>query len=738
MANSYTQFTKVARGMKVLAVSALAFAGLGLAPARTTIYVATNGNDAWSGRSTALSAPDGPKRSIVAALAEVRSLRSRGLLASDGAEIVVRPGIYNLREANITLNTADSGTEGAPLIIKSEISGGAILDGAQRLTRWMPLGSRGDAAKIDRAARPFVFCAPLNTNVFPNLGHLSAWNSENSEAENFQPTQPEVFDGSRRLTLARYPNTGYARMTSISPQNTHQNPAIMATMPGLKTPANASDIWFVGMHKTKFFAEVMEKVSSLNPTTGEVILELTGEYRNHPTRHPENTYPDNHPNAAGRFALVNSLYELDSPGEYYIDRTKRLLYVWPLVRENRREIAISLMQAPFFAINDASHVQIEGFVLQRTRHDGVMVTNGRNITLNNLTITNVGNAGVRVLGGNTVRVTNCTISDTGGTGIHMEGGDRALLIPANHVVDRCDIRRTARVVRMGRPMVRLKGVGMTLSNTRMQESDHLAVWFSGNDIKVQNNHIKDVCLDSSDSAAIYTNHQWTSFGNEVTGNFVENVQRRIESQYTNIGVYLDGAASGVTVRGNVFKNVMLGVDVLGGNYNTVTGNVFYQNNASIKINDVITNDLSTYNRLMAEANTVPWMNSVWQERFPELFALMMDQDSRARRYPQGNVISGNISLKGLDPRVISPVWYNTPFQVWNELGNEPERNTISTNVDTQDESQFVNPSANDFRLRPGSSFAQMGVGLPSTVTVGIPDSQNVGSQIVASFQMWRP
>ncbi|MBX3096046.1 MAG: right-handed parallel beta-helix repeat-containing protein [Fimbriimonadaceae bacterium] len=736
MANSFPSLMTTAKGVRTVAAMTVAIAGIGLAPAKTTIYVATNGNDSWTGTSTVISAPNGPKRTVNSALLAIRDLRSRNQVAGDGAEIVVRPGIYNLRENGISLTTADSGTANAPLVIRAEIAGTAILDGAQTLTRWFRVFGPS-AAKISREARPYVWAAPLSETVFPNLGQLSDWNSENDEIANRQPTAPEVFEGDQRMTLARYPNTGYAQMERISDRNTFNNPAIVANLPGIKTPAGASDVWFVGMHKTKFFAEVMEKVANLNPTTGEVSLELTGEYRNHPTRHPEVTYADNNPQAKGRFQIVNSLYELDEPGEYYIDRTSRILYAWVKNSANRRQVAMSLMQAPIIGIEDASNVKVEGFVLQRTRHDGAKVTNSSNVTLHNITVLNVGNAGVRVLGGSNVSVTNSTIRDTGGTGVHMEGGNRNLLVPANFTIDSCDIRRTSRVRRMGQPMVFMKGVGMTLANSSLRENDHSAVTMKGNDLVVENNLIKDVCLDSSDAGAIYLAHSWTDWGTRIENNVIENVRRNIPSQFPNSGVYLDGAASGVTIRHNVFRNNMIGVDVLGGNYNVVTDNVFYRTNVGFKINDVLTGNEGFHNTLMNEANSVTWMNTAWQTRFPDLFALLTNTDPQARRLPMGNDLARNIVLS---PRPVSEVasnWGTKHFQIWNNLSTMPERNTMDLNVETTDESQFVNPGANDFRLKPGAPLGNLGLGSGFPGSPG-PDLGDVGSQIYQSFQVWRP
>jgi hypothetical protein len=71
------------------------------------------------------------------------------------------------------------------------------------------------------------------------------------------------------------------------------------------------DAWLLG----KDWADSCEKMASFNGSTKVVSVTAPGSVFGY---------------AVGqRFYFLNILEELDSPGEYYIDRTNGVLYFWP-------------------------------------------------------------------------------------------------------------------------------------------------------------------------------------------------------------------------------------------------------------------------------------------------------------------------------------------------------------------------------------------------------------------------
>ena len=83
------------------------------------LYVATDGNDAWSGRLTSpnRAGTDGPFATLSRARDELRGLRRQGPLAA-GATVWLRGGAYHLT-ATLVLNGVDSGTAAGPIVYRA-------------------------------------------------------------------------------------------------------------------------------------------------------------------------------------------------------------------------------------------------------------------------------------------------------------------------------------------------------------------------------------------------------------------------------------------------------------------------------------------------------------------------------------------------------------------------------------------------------------------------------------------
>jgi len=97
-----------------------------------TLYVATNGNDQWSGRlaSPAADSRDGPQATLAGALRTARQARqTNAAQAADGIAILLRGGTHVL-SAPVELTPEDSGASAkAPLIIAAYESEKPILSG---------------------------------------------------------------------------------------------------------------------------------------------------------------------------------------------------------------------------------------------------------------------------------------------------------------------------------------------------------------------------------------------------------------------------------------------------------------------------------------------------------------------------------------------------------------------------------------------------------------------------------
>ncbi|HRK33330.1 MAG TPA: hypothetical protein PLJ47_01955, partial [Candidatus Hydrogenedentes bacterium] len=122
----------------MLAVAVLA---TGLPSFAVTLYVAPNGNDAWSGT---LDAPnggntDGPLATLTGARDALRVLRGLGALTGP-TEVLIRDGEYFL-SAPVDFAPEDSGSAGAPITFAAYPGEKPIFSGGVPITGWSPSGA---------------------------------------------------------------------------------------------------------------------------------------------------------------------------------------------------------------------------------------------------------------------------------------------------------------------------------------------------------------------------------------------------------------------------------------------------------------------------------------------------------------------------------------------------------------------------------------------------------------------
>ena len=106
----------------------------------TTLYVAANGNDGWSGTVPEPNAAgdDGPLASLTGARDAVRRLRAAGAI-SGPVRVSVRGGVYYQPEP-LVLTIEDSGSADAPISFEAYKSERPIISGGRRIKGWRQEG----------------------------------------------------------------------------------------------------------------------------------------------------------------------------------------------------------------------------------------------------------------------------------------------------------------------------------------------------------------------------------------------------------------------------------------------------------------------------------------------------------------------------------------------------------------------------------------------------------------------
>ena len=260
------------------------------------LYVAPDGNDAWSGTVAVANADksDGPFATLQRTRDAIRKLKAAG---SPGAiTVYLRGGLYALPQT-FRLEAQDSGTAEAPIVYRAYEKEKPILIGGREITGFVP--HRWSIVKADLAAQG------LQGNYFRQL----------------------IFDG-RRQHLARRPN--------YDPENPYGGG--WAYVDG-KPVSMYQDIPGENHHTLIYKDKDTRQWSQ--PTEGDVFVFPRYNWWNNilpikaidrPKREITLAGDASYPIRPGdRYYVRNLLEELDAPGEWYLDRETWTLYFWPVM-----------------------------------------------------------------------------------------------------------------------------------------------------------------------------------------------------------------------------------------------------------------------------------------------------------------------------------------------------------------------------------------------------------------------
>ena len=429
------------------------------------------------------------------------------------------------------------------------------------------------------------------------------------------------------------------------------------------------------------------------------------------------------PGGMSRFFFYNVLEELDTDGEYFVDKPTATLYWKPASPQPNLTAVVSMLPTVVSARNVTS-VRFVGLAFLHARGDGIEVASSSGVEVLDSTIANVGELGVNITNSSASTVSGCSISQTGSGGVWLDGGDRDALISANLTLQRSNLTRVSRWERFppGRGAgVTLHGVGHTVLDSSFVGIPHQSVRVYGNDHTIQNCTFTNSLWETADAGVIYSGRDWSILGNKILGNRIDGVHSLyyprkpwMRSVYPEPdgrwgdyvkAIHLDDQVGGFLVAGNSFTNYSFGFDINGGGRHTIRGNQFGACPDG-GCTTVIAQHAVGGKRPWTKANkvpcepinpsvlptifglgAVPWNSSLWRRRYPR-FAQMIDD--RTYCVPYNNEVIDNryVGVPCIDYPVLmaghggkaNAGGGNTPQQLrlWN-FTSEGNSNTVLCN-----------------------------------------------------------
>ncbi|MBD3384057.1 hypothetical protein GF407_03940 [candidate division KSB1 bacterium] len=614
-------------------------------------YVSPQGNNSWSGKIAVPNKDhsDGPFRTPEWALAAIEKEKSEKII------VYFRQGIYAL-DSTISFQPDHSGTADRPVIWSAFANEHPVFTGAKALN-----GHK-------RSTRPFFNSKGKNHIIEYDLEKLGIVEYGGIEPRGAPPLQ--LFFNGRRMTMARYPNEGWLRVADVPQQGDslfHEGLEREKRYDGVPVGRHYGRIVYSGNRPNKWhspqqayvhgywtwdWSDSYQKIERIDTLKKEITLA---------SPHHHYGYTKNQ-----RYYFLNIIEELDTPGEWVLDRKERKMYFWPPADPDSAVIYVSTLSHPMMRIN-ASYISIRGLKFSSSRGEGVVIEGGNYNEIAGCTFQHLGKQAVVINGGNHNGVSSCNISNMSLGGIVLKGGNRPTLQRGENYAVNNHIHHFSQWIRTWQLAIDLYGVGNRIAHNLIHDGPHEAIYVRGNDHLVEFNEIHSVCQETGDAGAIHTGRDYTWRGNVYRYNYIHHLQG--QGLHGVTALYLDDFSSGYTLYGNICYRSGRGTLIGGGRDNVIQNNLFIDCHPSILLD---ARGLSwafyyfdgTYNVLWERMAAMNATQPPFSRRYPELLTLKEDNPA----VPKNNRILNNVSTGGR--------W----IELYDYYAFEPDVYTIKNNL----------------------------------------------------------
>lgn len=563
---------------KIISILAGAVLVLNLVPTamasgETTLYVSPNGSDSAAGTVDApLATMDGARKKVLELKAAGTAVR----------EVIFAEGDYYQRKVAFTAE--DSGTDGV-ITYKAADGAEVTFKGSKKLspTTVRKFSQSTDAEVynrvynsvqdklyvIDLAANGLTkdnICDPVGVN---GLYSLTNWGEYN----------PLIINGVA-ATVAQWPNGEQfatwvegLRVEEESYKNDKGEYAKKAIRYSGDNPdrwANAKK-WWVTAYPAYNFTQIRTSVAALDA-------------ENNIIKFPANTVYEFTGETSKRWKAFNLIEEIDLPGEYYIDRDKMLLYIYPDCDLSTAKIELAIENQNLVTVVGAKDITFEGLNFSQSCRGGVttsattvdgVTTSINNVDFINCSFTDIGTRGLGIVGGTdvvtgadywqeayvsndasyNVDIRGCNFERIGGEALVVHGGNVDTLTDSGNIVEDNYITLATQNYFSNGSAVMVTGCGNVFRNNHIHRLGYQAVLLSGNNHLIEGNEIYDCMRITGDGAGIYQGRNQLYRGSEITKNYVHDLSA-IESLYGGAcGIYMDDGQQGNKVTQNIVVNV---------------------------------------------------------------------------------------------------------------------------------------------------------------------------------------
>jgi len=421
----------------------------------------------------------------------------------------------------------------------------------------------------------------FGTNIFPTNTHIY----KTQLPSNLNITQ--LFIDGKRTTLARYPNSNYAKITDV-PSDTKLK---ISDFNKILSKYTSTDNLYIKI-RTLEWSIIKRKITQYDFQSKNITLDVP--LSDSPGIKHRQSWKPSHLKNNGAF-LENALY-LISENEWFYNPKTGILYVWfpnndspssHLVEYTSQDsIGLKVTQGNFTIENLSFYGYEKGAIISSNKEN--------NLTINKVTINNCNQAGISFYGKN-INITDSTISNTSLNAIMLSRGDTAII--QNNQILNSGLGSTIHSTSNGISIDKFATV--KIQNNSIIKSGYAGIFVAkiSQELTIFKNYINKFTLLLTDGGGIYlggnvlykpaitgkitiaSNHISDGIGN-LNGINLKNKQNSTGGDST--GIYLDWYQGNAQIINNEIHNPTNfgGIFVHGGNNNLIKDNTIYQDHDS--------------------------------------------------------------------------------------------------------------------------------------------------------------
>ena len=658
-----------------------------------TFYVATDGNDSWSGT---LAEPnknqtDGPFATIFQARDSIRERKTAGGRRVP-VKVLLRGGKYYLKDT-FRLGPEDSGTAESPVTYRAYPNEKPVLSCGRVLTTWKKHHGK-------------IWSSHLPSSGLPGINYKIK----------------QLFYRRDRQTIARYPN--------LDPENSRTGGFLYMDQK-FHHPDGDWYLWHPADELLSRWAKPDEvEVNHFQSDNWTNRIEPLRKILDDENRIIAPAQKGGAVSLSGnRFYVQGAMEELDAPGEWHQDLDSETIYFWPPDDEVTDwgavvplAMSVIVVKGDFEKKQFVEHVTFSHLGVECCEQHGVILEASQHCQVVGCRLEQIGRTGIVIgAGSRHCRVAGNDVGYPGGHAVAMYDDVASPLACSDNVITNNYGHHCGEhfISNFG------WGTGICISGHRNVVSHNLIhdtscnpMNFNGWDNVIEYNEFHHGNLESSDCSGIYAwaDRNGDSLRNTIRYNHVHDIfgygityesDGKFLSPSYSWGIYLDDYTSGTTVVGNlVYRTAWGGLMLHGGSKNVIENNVFAD---GIKWQLWCANMApSPYPGVKVYPEAKPGSmfdnrirNNIFYHRSSKSILYRgvswLDQIAKFER----NLIYAGGKLPKVELRREGEEENKTiPWEDWLAQGHD----TGSITADPL----FVNPRKQDYRLQPGSPALSMG------------------------------